>query len=95
MEPSYVGGRYKICARKNVTHVVAFSNKEDSDMEVFINGDAHQRFCDYFYGMNVHSESGFLFDLEDEHLGLPVDLEHLVKIMKWTEFYKQPQPYNI
>lgn len=45
--------------------------------------------------MSVHSERGLLFDLEDEHLGLPGDLGCLIKTMKWMEFNKEKYPYNI
>lgn len=81
MEPSYDGGRYKICAHKNATYVVAFYDEEDSDVEVFINGDTYQRFSDYFSGMSVHPKRGFLFDMGDEHLRLPRDLRRLIKTM--------------
>lgn len=77
-----------MCACKNSTFVVAFYDEEDSNVEVF--GDAYQRFSDYFSGMGVHSERGFLFDMKDDHLRLPGDLWRLIKTMKWKKLCKQP-----
>lgn len=54
-----------MCARKNVTLVIEFSDSEDSYVETFINSDTHQHFTDYFVGMSVHIKRGFTYNLEE------------------------------
>lgn len=85
----------KTRAHKNATPVVTFYNDEDSDVEIFINGDGHQRFTNYFSGMSMHSDRDFMFDMEYENLGFLGDIWLLIKAMKWTKFCKQPQSYNV
>lgn len=45
--------------------VVDSSDDDMFDGETFINNDAIQQFTDYLSGMSMHSERGFISDIQD------------------------------
>lgn len=75
MERKIFGKRFKICTRKNAKLVIDYSDSDDSDVETFINIDAHQHFTNYFARMSIHSDRGFVYNMEEDNLGLPEDIE--------------------
>lgn len=84
-----------MCARKNITPFIDYSDSETYDVGTFINGDSHQRFTNYFTAKSVHFERGFIYNMEDKNLGLPDDIWCIITNIKWRKFYKHPNPYNM
>lgn len=62
MEPKASGKRYKTNAHKNATPSIDYSDSDISDNDIFINGDAKQRFIKNFSSKSVHSKRGFIFN---------------------------------
>lgn len=95
MEQKIFGKRFKMRTRKNAKLVIDYSDSDDSDVETFINIDAHQHFTNHFSRMSIHSDRGFVYNMEEDNLGLPEDIEWIIMTIKWIKFLKNPNPYNI
>ncbi|KAL5098481.1 hypothetical protein RYX36_002808 [Vicia faba] len=54
----------------------------------------NQRFSEYFSGMNMFSEHGFIMDKGDKNLGIAEDIGMLIKARKWDKNGQQPVSFN-
>lgn len=81
--------------RNNVTPFIDYSDSDDSNVETFISGDAHQRFIDYLARMSVHSEKGFIYNMDWVNMGVHGDIRRIIKTLKLTKFYRHPNSYNV
>lgn len=45
--------------------------------------------------MGVLSERGFIFDVQDDNLGLPSGIRSIIQGLKWVKLYQHPGAYNI
>ncbi|MCI02425.1 hypothetical protein A2U01_0023457, partial [Trifolium medium] len=44
---------------------------ESEEFDVFVNSDASDRFVNFISAKSFHTERGFIFNSEQENLGLP------------------------
>lgn len=89
------GIRIKMCAKKNSTPFIEYSDPKSSDVETFINSDAHKCFTNYFIAKSVHSKIRFIYNMDDDDLGLPDDFGRIITSNKWRKFCKHPNHYNM
>lgn len=82
MQPKFTSKRYETRTRKNAMSVINYSNLEDSNFVTFIKINAHKQFTNHFTGMSVHSKRGFVYDIEEEYLGLSGDIGQIIKVMR-------------
>lgn len=59
-----------------------YSNSNTSDIETFMNSDDQKRYTKFFAPRNVLSKRGFIFDVEDEHLGLTDEIRCIITSQK-------------
>lgn len=70
MEYKVSAKRYKTCACKNDTLHVDHSDSDSYNDKTFVNCDAQNRYTKTFSTKSIHSERGFVFDMEEEDLVL-------------------------
>lgn len=75
MEQKIFGKRFNMCTRKNAKLVIDYSDSDDSDVETFINIDAHQHFTNYFARMSIRSDRGFVYNMEEDNFRFSEDIE--------------------
>ncbi|KAL5079039.1 hypothetical protein RYX36_007460, partial [Vicia faba] len=56
--------------------------------------DASKRFSDYFSGMSMLSEHGFVLDNQEDNFGFLVDIGTMIRAKRWMMFCQQPLSYN-
>lgn len=66
----------------NPTPHMIYSNSDTSDIETFVNSDDQKRYTKFFAPRNVLSKRGFIFDVEDEHLGLTGEIRRIITSQK-------------
>ncbi|MCI39351.1 hypothetical protein A2U01_0060582 [Trifolium medium] len=50
---------------------------ESEEFDVFVNSDASERFVNFIGPKSFHTERGFIFNSEQENLGLPGEFTNL------------------
>lgn len=80
---------------KNATSIIDYSDWKTSDVETFINSDAHQCFTNYFASKSVDSERWFIYSVEEDDLGLPDDIGCIMTSQKWRKLFIHPNHHNM
>ncbi|MCI54260.1 hypothetical protein A2U01_0075509, partial [Trifolium medium] len=71
----------------------ANSGLESEEFDVFINNDASDRFTNFISAKSFHTERGFIFNSEQENLGLPEEFAKLIIQLNWKKLAKHPLNY--